>query len=385
MKQHRFASVALVGAVATVPFLSSVLAQDAPEQTSEDTEIRGLTPVQPAPGLLGVTADFDAEAWSKSLRDPDLDARERTFDRLVSTARGDADALAWLQQVAGADAAAGTDTELAWTARMALRELERVFNSGPFGAWSVSPGSFDELENWLDEATNRIAPGWNPRIDPLVIPFPGIHNQMPVIPGAGSGSQSRRVDIQNGSEGWTIRVTELVDGEESIHDYSGETLEGILAANPDLKEEINISGVLMAPGLSLRIGAAGDRPFDFEELFGNLAIDDPLLDRRQLRSFPLRSNHPQPKPVRTDVLGVNTRAANKAEGGKGLLVRSTESGTPAPLLGIVPGDILLELNGVTLSQVEDITRALALRGEDERIQAVWRDGEGRKRTGTWQP
>ena len=62
-----------------------------------------------------------ADDWKKRLADSDLERRESAFDDVVERARGDRDLRNALEQTAQA-----TDApELAWTARMALRELRR--------------------------------------------------------------------------------------------------------------------------------------------------------------------------------------------------------------------------------------------------------------------
>jgi S1-C subfamily serine protease len=91
------------------------------------------------------------------------------------------------------------------------------------------------------------------------------------------------------------------------------------------------------------------------------------------------------EPIRTDILGVIARPATADEGGQGLHVRSTVPGSIAALLGIQGGDVLLEVNGRALSAIDDVTTALAERGENGQVAATWRDADGRRRTGTWHP
>jgi S1-C subfamily serine protease len=125
----------------------------------------------------------------------------------------------------------------------------------------------------------------------------------------------------------------------------------------------------------MRIGSPAGQTFDFDSLFGNLGV------RPGLTPLPVGGAD----KIRTDVFGVRARPATEAEGGQGLYVHSTEPATIANLLGIARGDVLLEVNGRALSTLEDVTTALGQRGPDGRVEAVWRDGAGRRRTGSWRP
>jgi hypothetical protein len=215
-----------------------------------------------------------------------------------------------------------------------------------------------------------------------VIPFPRL-GQTPLSSLPPGTSRSRRVDVQNDADGWHIRIIEDEDGEESVREFAGETLEEILEANPELKDEVGISGALLGPGLSLRIGSPDGKPFDFDALFGNFGVR-PDPGRGGIGSW-LRAPDRADEPIRTDILGVYARPATPEEGGAGLYVRATMPGTIAPLLGIRPGDVLLEVNGLEMHALEDVTAALAERGDGGRVQAAWRDAYGRRRTGTWRP
>src|SRR6185436_7098882 len=71
-------------------------------------------------------ASFDAERWRKELVAGDLDQRQASYEELVQLARRDPAARAALEEWSQ-----GND-ELAWTSRLALRELGR----GPRGGRS---------------------------------------------------------------------------------------------------------------------------------------------------------------------------------------------------------------------------------------------------------
>ena len=68
----------------------------------------------------GSLGPFDEQGWRQRLSDPDHARREVAFDRIVQLAVGDAGVRAWI----GSLAVAPDQGELAWTARLALRELD---------------------------------------------------------------------------------------------------------------------------------------------------------------------------------------------------------------------------------------------------------------------
>ena len=70
---------------------------------------------------------FDAEHWLILLEERDLDLREESFDRLLRVARGSSEARKFLEELAESE-----ERELAWTARMALRELKNTRKSPAF-------------------------------------------------------------------------------------------------------------------------------------------------------------------------------------------------------------------------------------------------------------
>ncbi|MEM7310479.1 MAG: PDZ domain-containing protein [Planctomycetota bacterium] len=377
----------LAGAAVAAPLLGAAgLAQEteapeAPEATEAQpappapAEPRGLVPLLPDESA-GARAEFVPKEWRDALTHPDLDAREEAFERMVRLARSSEEAFAWLRAVSGE-----ADRELAWTARLLLREVETSMAEDPFALFGRTQ-DLSELERRLKEFTTRLAPSWNRQVDPLVVPFAGLTRPNPTFPGAGS---SKSFNIENGSDGWVVRVVEAEDGEESVREFRGETLEEILEANPELKNEPGISAMISGEGFSLRIGGPGDVPFDFDQLLGQFGPGQPR-GKVWLRG-PARL---QPaEPLRTDVLGVAVRSIESAEGATGashgLYVLSTAPGTIAQLLGILPGDVLLRVNGKQLKTEADLTEALAERPEDGSVETVWRDALGRRRSGIWRP
>src|SRR5262245_48478216 len=78
-------------------------------------------PEEQTPGQM-LTRNFDRERWRELLNASDLERRERSFDLVVKRAGFDPNARAFLEELAR-DPQNG---ELAWTARLALRELGRA-------------------------------------------------------------------------------------------------------------------------------------------------------------------------------------------------------------------------------------------------------------------
>src|SRR5689334_19168779 len=75
-------------------------------------------------------ATFDADAWKQRLRASDLEAREHDFERLLDEARDNDAARKQLEAWAHDDG----DANLAWTSRMALRELRTQPDSSGWSA-----------------------------------------------------------------------------------------------------------------------------------------------------------------------------------------------------------------------------------------------------------
>ncbi|MCZ6596662.1 MAG: hypothetical protein O7B99_03385, partial [Planctomycetota bacterium] len=103
------------------PVVVAVLLASAVRQDRE----AGLVPVAPderslrAPQQQGAEpVAFDPEAWRAALVATDLEEREEAFARIVRLAQRDPAARDLLEALAHGD-----DRELAWTARLAQREL----------------------------------------------------------------------------------------------------------------------------------------------------------------------------------------------------------------------------------------------------------------------
>jgi hypothetical protein len=275
----------------------------------------------------------------------------------------DGAARAWLEErSSGAD-------ELAWTARLALRELRQREQRGrqaPESALDPWAGGFG------------FPPGADPfghqqrmqgLLDALLGVGPeGLHAVPPVSGGVGPGQgSSESFSLQLGPDGVEVRVFKNVDGRQEERRYEAPDLPTLLRENPELES------ILGAPGGSGAFGATPTWP--------------------TLRSIPrggVRSGVPVPQAndqgPRTDQLGVLVAPVAAGPAGEGgLLVHDTVPGSIAHVLGLARGDVLLAVNDVPLRQVEDLSRVLAERPEQGEIRARWRAPSGREVERVWRP
>lgn len=368
--------------IATVPALR---AQEEPAARSgQEGALERVDPVpsvEPEPHPLARVFErgFDREEWRGWLATPDLDQRERHFDDLLRRARIDPAARVFLEELAR-DPAAG---ELAWTARLALRELGAarvpVFGlTDPFRMHA-------DVERLLRELLSQ----------PDGMGFflrPPSANRVPNLPGS-----SRSVEVAQTPAGARIVIQDAdpsAPAKERV--YEGESVDAILAQNPELARELTELGVSLGDStgeFDLRFDFSGGRwrellrPFDYGE-GGGLA---------QERAFGkdgsgLFAPQGQSRALRTDVLGVKPvpvtpehAAELGLEKGVGLFVVSTYPGTIAHVLGVRAGDVLLELNGATIRTDADITAAMQARAPADALTLVWVDVLGQRQTKTWRP
>jgi len=293
--------------------------------------------------------------WQARLTTTNLDEREAHFDELVRTATGDAELRARIDEWAS-----GTG-ELAWTARLARRELERHDHSpsgDPFaGPWNRGRSPRDPFGDFDPFADFGRGFGFGGELDRL---FEELRSRQPSFGGGSGGLGSSRhqgFSFQQTPDGVRIEIEQDVDGQTQTKVYEGETLEGLLQAHPELEEHFGGGG-------RWRFGA-GVVPFAWGEP----------------RFFPFDArgrDHRRPRP---DVLGVRV---SEAEGG-GLLIHHVMRGSIAAALGLQPGETLVELDGRAIESVEDVATALAERARDARIVAKVTDPDGNERELEWTP
>ncbi len=337
--------------------------------------LQRLEPLDEPSASAQTPREFDPEQWNLLLEEQDLDRREESFDRLVRRARRDPEARAYLKELA-ADA---DRPALAWTARLALRELGRT---GTFGFYQALP--FDDPAGPFGERIEDMLQGFGFGLPQDLRDW---HADLFQVPPGGQGlrQEGRSMSLQQGPDGWELEITEEVDGEKRTRTFQGESLEEILQQNPELEAELGISGRGLPGRFQLRLGPGGDH---LRELFGK----NPFQFRSPDGQTWLFNRRAPSEPLRTDILGVRVvplgteRSAElELPEGVGLYVSSTYPATIAQLLGVRAGDVLVELNGQQLASSEDITRILEQRAQDGELSLTWIDGAGERRTRTWKP
>ena len=338
--------------VGALPLLAGALALGAYAQ-----QAGGLTRVQPrSQAQTSQAQTLDAGSWRERLSETDLDLREQAFGELLSQAARSPDLRRQLQTWAREDKG-----ELAWTSRLALRELDGAgADAWTWGGRMPMPHAFGpdpfDVEGFLERFGT-------PRGIDMEKFF-----QTPQFQHPGVGTQSSEsFQLEMGPDGVKAKITRDVDGESVTEEYEAATLEELLEAHPELRARIGQPGTAFP-----RWGLQG---------FGQ----GPL----QLRGLGQRA--PQP-PLRTDVLGVVVRPLSPEESqthalpeGEGLFVERVSPGTIASTLGLQHGHVLLELNGRRLHDAEDISAVLTQRKEEEGLELRLHDRWGQERTREWTP
>lgn len=320
-----------------------------------------LQRVQPPSASTGAHDPFDADHWRERLTTPDLDARMFSFEQLARIAAEDPRARQqvheWSRQADG--------SELAWTARLLERELERApAQAGRGGLWRVDPFApfpfdrfgaaplFEDFERQFEpflRAPWGAAPPWRQ---------PGTQTQ-----------RSNASQIEITPDGVKVRVTEDVDGEQKTEEYSAPSLEDLYAAHPHLRERL---------GVDLR--GADPRGFGANGWFSAPTPG---------RSIPGLGAH---GGVRHDILGVVLEELSEDERAKsgltedaGMRIGRVEPGTLAERLGLARGQILVELDGASVRTREDVTRQIQARKQTDEVRAVVLNEGGQRKELRWRP
>jgi len=329
---------------------------------------------QPESGRLqrvATSTDADRQKVREDLTQDDLEARERAFDEVVRRARRDPalrDALrGWAEDTSEGD--------LAWTARLALREV----GSGR-GGLLPAPGRFrfdfdpfdggsDDPFQSMQEHIQRMLDGFQGQD-----PFQGFGfdwddmDPLPGKPGLQRQSRSHSFELRQGPDGVEVEVTED-DGQGPVRrTYSAPTLEELYQAHPELRQQ-----------LDLRVDGGGADLFRRSP--ARRAQD--LRDEQDERSEAPRGLHkPEADRVRrTDVLGVYLAPT---EDGR-LEIQSVAPGTIASVLRLHAGEELLEVNGQSVSSADDVRAALRARSADEAVRVTVKNIEGKEEERVWAP
>lgn len=317
--------------------------------------------------------DFDRQRWQERLQEKDLDQRERNLAAIVKRASLDPVARAFLEERAR-DPQGG---ELAWTARLALRELGR--SSFSLEGYSASPltsplasdpfAAIQHMQQVVKEMFTQ---------DGLGLTLQRRDAASPARP----APAARSLRIQQDADGALVRITEGANGSARTRSYPGASLEEILHQNPELERDLQGFQLRIAPGtpIDLRFDLGRGAPEGRGERLGGSGATGLPLEPQGISA-----------PILTDRLGVVVRPVG-AERAKelglqetGLLVERTVPGTYAHLLGVLPGDVLLELDGTALVTGEDIERSMHTRRPEAPLTLEWLDELGQRQHKTWQP
>lgn len=387
MLSIRFGRIHGIGLLGVL--LGGVLcAQDLEFHTDLEVKVQasGLPATQPqAPGLrLVVRPGVDLTEWRDRLLDNDLDGREAAYVELVRLAPRNME----LRRALLGWALDRQEPELAWTARLALREIGRrstpvMITWVPLLAQfprtqRVSPDGLASVPRMNVEAKNQES-------------FGGLRNMtlgggFPLAAGKQlslaaprtlhlpAPNHLRSFNLKVQPEGVTLVVTDIHLG--GLHErrlYADRTLGLILEAHPLLRSQLpalnSIPTKSFVPAkqlearveMQLRIvagnvvlqGAGGGRP---TEVLG--VICTPLTAEEAIR----RQLGP----------------------GVGFLIESRVPGSVADALQLKRGDILVELLGQPLCSLDDITR-LMTKHAGERITVKILDHHGIERERSWTP
>ena len=158
-------------------------------------------------------------------------------------------------------------------------------------------------------------------------------------------SSSQGVEIQHDAKGVTVKLREKdKDGNETVREFKGKTLEEIKAKNPELADKLGGTSV------SFRIG----RPDFF------------WPGRQRARLDPLRPTTPSTPSVGSFVFGLTLTDVSDAlrshigvDAGQGALVHNVIPGTQAHAMAILRNDVITKVNGkaVTKTAAADTLRA----------------------------
>lgn len=353
-------------------------------------------PAQPSPkkqrGValeLVVEVEVDTAAWAQRLTNADIDARESALDEVVAGARQDRN-LRYALRTWAADL---TQPELAWSARMALRDLSRkakavsmawVPRMGHQGTGTIAilaPAQTPQQSAPEPDGNRLRTPPIQPAFPfdgplkvslfaPRAVEFPSSGNNVP--------PSIRHVNVEVHPEGVVMTVREIVRGRGSVRVYAAESLDQILSVHPALRTQIpglaSLAEKSAAGGEALR----WNRPerglqFTSEQGAGPLAHSEAPLQQHTL------------------ILGVQCVPLSKDEAerrllgpGVGLLIERREPGSVAEAMGLMRGDILVELLGQPLCTPAEISRVLS-ENREKCITVKIVDMNGLERTRTWQP
>jgi hypothetical protein len=289
-----------------------------------------LQPVQPqAPRAQSFEQVFQASEWRERLSQRDLNAREQSYAELLELARKDAriadEVRAWSR---------GQD-ELAWSARLLLRELDRRGARGALRTFRTD--GWGDMQERMHERMQDLQQRMERLREEVERDFGrAFEREGPMT------RQQRQVETRQDPNGARVEVrTRTGNGPEEVKVYEGRTLDEIYQAHPELEAENALKDQLAPPSRM------------------------PMVpDRRVLQPMQQRS-----------VLGVMCQPKDG-----GLQIEEVVDGSIAAQVGLRAGDVLLELNGTPVPSREEVARVLQDRRPGEDLVIVIQDANGKRRT-----
>jgi hypothetical protein len=289
-----------------------------------------LQPVQPqAPRAQSFEQVFQASEWRERLSQRDLNAREQSYAELLELARKDAriadEVRAWSR---------GQD-ELAWSARLLLRELDRRGARGALRTFRTD--GWGDMQERMHERMQDLQQRMERLREEVERDFGrAFEREGPMT------RQQRQVEVRQDPNGARVEVrTRTGNGPEEVKVYEGRTLDEIYQAHPELEAENALKDQLAPPSRM------------------------PMVpDRRVLQPMQQRS-----------VLGVMCQPKDG-----GLQIEEVVDGSIAAQVGLRAGDVLLELNGTPVPSREEVARVLQDRRPGEDLVIVIQDANGKRRT-----
>lgn len=129
-----------------------------------------------------------------------------------------------------------------------------------------------------------------------------------------------------------------------------------------------VIGLNVAASVNYRLGSPGGKGFA-------IPINRALAIASQIQSkTPSDAVHIGPPAM----LGIGVGTAQ--QNGSGVVVRDVLSGTPAEQSGLVRGDVITSLDGVTLNDATTLTAVLDRHYPGDAVDLVWQDRTGHQRT-----
>ena len=297
---------------------------------------------------------------------------------MLSERQAEAAVRAWSQE---------PGSEIAWTARLILREVQR------------------ERQRYRAATSGSAKPRWPQGEIPLASGTPGRGN--PEVGGVEAQAESRSFHLEIGPQGARVEVrvqqqtlggngagesreasstngAASVNGATVTEVFEAPTMGLLLEQHPELAQQLSQARVLPQSGLfkSRRNDGSGDS--------GGLgALVAPLAPEKL--GPPAKRRLPTTQwfdaeagGIRTDVLGVLVKEVETDKGARRLLVDRVYAGTIAEVVELRRGDYLVEINGAALKQLDDVTRVLEGRAEDDSLRIRLERGDSQQVL-TWKP